>query len=238
MKLFKKIALFGITACLAVGITALTACNDKNTGELTDEQWTARLSINVDSIKSGTIKIHTYNTYSKSQVAEYGEWTSITDTNTFDLENEVLHQVDIDEMYDTVTGTFTTTTSEGYLFRYKNAYYKWYKYSKAEPEITQITKSIFISEVEARSNSIASISAYAQLKSMFTYNKDTDSYDLYQYGTTSASIKFLDDGGVFVTNRGSSILVTETEITNIDKTVVTVPASVKADVDAFIASQQ
>lgn len=238
MKLFKKIALFGITACLAVGITALTACNDKNTGELTDEQWVARLSINVDGIKSGTLKISTHNTYSKEQAAEYGEWKSWTFNNTFDLENEVLYIVVIDETYDTVTGTFATSTSYEYWFLYKNAYYKWVQDSKAEPEITQITKSIFISEVEARSNSIATISAYAQLKSMFTYNKDTDSYDLYQYGTQSASIKFLDDGGVFVTNRGSSILVTETEITNIDKTVVTVPASVKADVDAFIASQQ
>lgn len=245
MKLFKKIAVLGVTACLAAGVTALAACNDKNSGQLSDSQWTARLSINVESIKNGTFKTKVYNTYPKEQAAEYGEWRTDTSTYYLDLENEVMYEISESETYDETndpSDLFDKSKHEEYLFRYNGNYYRWSKttdHTDQAATVYKITKSDFINATEIIANQFAILSIYSDpmYKSMFKYNKDTQSYDLFQFGTTSDSIKFLDDG-VRLISYSTSILAAETEYSAIDKTSVSVPASVKADVDAFIAAQQ
>lgn len=93
--------------------------------------------------------------------------------------------------------------------------------------------------MESIANEFAFIAGYSQpqYKSLFEYDKDTQSYIILQAGTVSASLKFLDDGGVRYIASGSSIDKLEMEYSKIDKTVVNVPASVKADVDAYIATK-
>ncbi len=245
MKLFKKVAVFGIAACFAIGVAALAACEDKDTGEVTDAQWTERLTINLDSVKSGTFTTKSYPTYSKEQAAEYGEWSTHTQTVAIDLVNNILHEVTEEEKYDSGDGTFTTEKSEEYLFSYNNAYYSWrkgYIIENGEPqvEVSAITKSSFINRTEATANEFTIFQIYSQpqYKSQFTYDEATKSYILAQYGTVAASLQFLEDGGVRYIASGTSLLKSEIEYSQIDKTVIGVPASVRADVDAYIAAQQ
>lgn len=127
MKLFKKIAVFGITACLAAGMIAFTACKDNDSGELTDAQWAEKLTLNIDNIKSGTFVVKSYPTYSKEQAAEYGEWETNTETTTVDFVNGIFYQVEETEKYNSQNNTFNTEKRELYMFSYKNAYYCWSK---------------------------------------------------------------------------------------------------------------
>lgn len=254
MKLFKKATIFGITAVLACGVGVLAACGENGgggadgvIGQVSDSQWQQYLSVNVEACKNLTFTEKYYNTYSKAEAATYGSWENQTYTCTIDNENEIIHEVRTSERYESATGEFETDTDEEYYFAYKGAYYRWRKDGDSEydyqtgvttykNDVSKITKAEFISQAEDMSNAaLSQATAYKMYKNMFTYNKETASYDLMQMGTMAISMQFLEGGGFRTIMKQNSMTTIENIVTDIDKTTVTVPASVKADVDAYIA---
>lgn len=241
MKIFKKTAIFGIAAVLACGACALAACGkeggqDGFTGEVSDSEWQTYLDINAETCDNLTFTTKNYNTYSKTEAATYGEWENSTSTYEIDQKNEIVHVTRAEEQYEPGTQTFTTRNTDAYYFAYRGAYYHWEK-SETEPNhIWPITKTQFIEQAEEMSNiGMQQMAAYKTYKNLFKYNKETNAYDLMQAGSMSLSLQFLEGGGVRTILKQNSVTTVENIVTAVDKTEVSVPASVKADVDAFIA---
>lgn len=242
MKLLKKIAVFGVAACVAVGAAALTACGgDESSGEVTDEQWEEMLSINVENIQSGTFKYNNSSPYPKEQAAQYGKWFSYSSTLFVDLVNEVTHVIDKTERYDAQSGAFKTEPQEEYEFRYKNEYYSWRDYTgdPSQGAVIKITKSDFDEVAQGVANEFATLRTYAEplYRMIFKYNGETKCY-VMQYGDLKASIQFLNGGGVRYSSFTPSALASELEYSAIDKTTIAIPDLVIAAVEAFIAEQQ
>ena len=240
MKIFKKTAIFGIAAVLACGACALAACGKEDgfTGEVSDSEWQKYLDINVETCNNLTFTTKTYNTYSKTEAATYGEWENSTYTYEIDHENEIVHGIGTIEQYDPSTQTFTTRNTEAYYFAYRGAYYHWEKSETESNSIWLITKTEFIQQAEGMSNiGMQQMAAYKAYKNLFKYNKETNAYDLMQAGSMSISLQFLEGGGVKTILKENSVKAVENIVTAVDKTEVSVPASVKADVDAYIAEK-
>lgn len=228
-------------ALMAVAVVALAACNDKNGGgaggEVSDSVWQDRLSVNVEACKSCTVSECWEPKYGKDEVDEYGEYDRGEAIFYIDLENEIMHSVDEDENYDTSEKVFKKDRDEEYYFKYRGAYYRWKKHNSEQAVVSEGTKVGFIEEAESTANAASEFSMYAQMKSLFKYNAETQSYELAQYGTTKVSLQFPNDGGVRMIVDVTSTLRSVISLTDVDKTTITVPADVKADIDAYIAEQ-
>lgn len=242
MKHWKKTAILGVAAVLACGACALAACGkeggkDGFTGEVSDSEWQTYLDINAETCDNLTFTTKNYNTYSKTEAATYGEWENSTSTYEIDHENEIVHLTHAQEQYEPGTQTFTTWNYEEYYFAYQGTYYKWRKgETDQKASVWLITKAQFIEQAEKMSNiGLQQMAAYKTYKNLFKYNKETNAYDLMQAGSMSLSLQFLEGGGVRTILKQNSVTTVENIVTAVDKTEVGVPASVKADVDAFIA---
>lgn len=204
---------------------------------MSDSVWQERLNFNVDACKSCTVTECTEPKYGKDEIEEYGEYDRTETMYYIDFENEIIHSIMEREWYDNSEKEFTKYSSEEYYFKYKDAYYQWENHNSAQAVVKVGTKAGFIELSEEPANMASSFSGFARMKTAFKYNSETQSYELAQYGTMKISMQFPDDGGVRSMMDITSARQTGISLTGVDKTTVTVPANVKADIDAFIAEQ-
>lgn len=224
---------------MAAAVAALTACGGGgggNVGEVSDSVWQERLTLNVDACKSCTVTQCIEPKYGKDEIEEYGEYDRRETIYYIDFENEIIHSIEEQERYNNSKKEFTKYSNEEYYFKYKGAYYHWENCNSSQAFVNVGTKAGFIELSEAPANMAAPFSGYARMKTAFKYNAETQSYELAQYGTMKISMQFPDDGGVRMMVDITSATQEEISLTGVDKTTVTVPANVKADIDAFIAA--
>ncbi len=246
MKKFKKTAIFAATAALACGTFVLGACGGSSSGDggvkVSNTEWTQRLTIDTESYDSFTFVSDSFNTYSKEEAAEYGEWEQYTYTYKVDNTAEILLESRVHEYYspndaDAVNG-FVKDTSESYLFKYNNKYYSWYEDDDAEnySNVREATKAEFISETESFSSELAVLQAYSQpeMKAAFNYNSDTQTYEIMT-GAVTMGIQFPKNGGVKLIEQFTSIDCIEISISNLNSTSVTVPQKAITDVNGYVA---
>lgn len=228
-------------ALMAVAVVALAACGDKNgggtSGEVSDSVWQDRLTVSVDACKSCTVTMRMEPKYGKDEIEEYGEYDRDEEIYYIDFENEIMHTIHEDEEYDDSEQVFKKDKREEYYFKYKDGYYRWEKSNSDQANVYKGTKAAFIDQSETPANAASQFSVYAQMKSAFRYNEETQSYDLAQYGTMKISLQFPNDGGVRMIFDATSTTQEVISLTGVDKTTVTVPDNVKADIDAYIAEQ-
>ncbi len=243
---------------LVASCFAFTACGDGEgdagsdgvpqvRGTVSDSEWQETLSFNYEAAESCTVLIARTPTYSREEAATYGEYDSFESKYNVDSKNNVILLETTTVTYDATTATFETDVDRWWYFAQGGKYYKVYD-SNFAVETDETTQKLvcsdsnlasFIEQKELALNLQAMMSIYSEpmFKQVFTYNSETKTYELAQFGTYTLGIQFLKDNGVTLISRPTSITEVRESVYGINKTTLTLPADVIACVNQFEADK-